>query len=107
SVALLLRPERQLAGALDDAVVVDGAKPELDGLEQPAESPVVVLIGVGDDGVWEGDDPARVLAQVEPPAEEADHIVRLPGVDKEEAVVRRDDERAVSLADIDEVDFEK
>src|SRR5687768_18378660 len=49
----------------------------------------------------------RSLAKVVAPGQEAVHVVFLAGVDDEQLVVRRDDERAVALADVDEVDLEQ
>ena len=101
------RTEQRTAGALDEAAVIDRLELKLRRLEQVRETLVVILVGMRHHGCRNRDYPVRVETQVEAPAEKAEHVVRLAGVDQHEAVVGCDDERAVALADVHEIHLEE
>ncbi len=101
------RAEQRRTRALDDAVVIDGVEQELRRFEEAGEPAVVILVRVGDDRFANRDLSIGMRAQIEAPAEEAQHVVRLAGIDEHELIVWRDDERAVSLTDVDEIDLEQ
>jgi hypothetical protein len=93
--------------SLDEAAVVQRLEMEaVAGIEIP-ETRVVVLVGMGDDSCVKRDFHTGVAAEVEAPRQKPSHVVVLARVDEQEIVTGGDDETAIALTDVDEVDLEQ
>ena len=89
--------------ALNNAVVIDGSELDVRLFEDALKPGVMVHVRMRDHGGIEG--PLRLEAGITP-AQVPQHVVGDAGIHDDVPVVRRDQEAAITLADVQEDDFE-
>jgi hypothetical protein len=92
----------RLVALFHDHAVVDRTKVDVWLFQELLKAVIMVLIGMCNDGSLEV---PSILEFVVSPAEATVHVVVFADVDHKVLILRRDDERAVSLADIDKNDL--